>query len=412
VPARPRAGDFVRVYNGSLAGSGGTFNAIDAVFCTASTPLSGDPTGQPVGLPSDRCSPESPETAIQNHTLNRGNRVAIALGGQGFDVDVHAVTPTMLIFQMPVDCFAAGTLTMTRGNDAPSAAVPFCDPGGCADSPAGAPCDDGNACTQGDHCDGNGACVPGSPLDCGPCQVCDPQAGCVQTPVPCAGPCLTGTCIPGIGCQPRPASTSCGDGTACTGGDHCSGTDGTCVAGAPLSCDDGNSCTADACDAVRGCTHAPLPDGTLCAAIDQCHGPAECQAGVCNSGPELQCSDGDFCTDDLCDPQHGCVYPPVTGIRRTSCRIDELRALLQSVPTDGAAMERRLARRLDGAEAVVAKLQAATQPKQIRRLRTKARVVLRGFLGAVRRGSRVLGANLEHQLERSVKTAIDTLTSS
>ena len=41
VPARPRAGDFVRVYNGSLAGSGGTFNAIDAVACTASTPQFG-----------------------------------------------------------------------------------------------------------------------------------------------------------------------------------------------------------------------------------------------------------------------------------------------------------------------------------------------------------------------------------
>ena len=84
----------------------------------------------------------------------------------------------------------------------------------------------------------------------------------------------------------------------------------------------------------------------------------------------------------------------------------------QSVPTDGAAMERRLARRLDGAEAVVAKLQAATQPKEIRRLRRKARVVLQGFLGAVRRGNRVLGANLERQLERSVKTAISTLTPS
>jgi hypothetical protein len=357
-----------------------------------------------------------------------------------FDADVHAVTPTMLIFQMPVDCFAAGTLTVTRGNDASSAAVPFCDPPGCADSPAGIPCDDGNACTQGDHCDGNGACVPGAPLDCsGLCQVCDPHAGCVPkgdgaacddgnsctvgdhcsgtacvpgTPVSCAGPCLTGTCLPGTGCQPLPVLTSCDDGTACTVGDHCSGTDGTCVAGAPLACDDGNSCTADACDAVRGCTHALLPDGTLCTPIDRCHGPAQCQAGVCNSGPELQCSDGDFCTDDLCDPQQGCVYSPVTGIRRTSCRIDELRALLQSVPTDGAAMERRLARRLKGAEAALAKLQAATQPKQIRRLRGKARVALRGFLGAVRRGSRVLGANLERQLERSVKTAISTLTPS
>src|SRR5262249_61685959 len=134
---------------------------IDAVACTASTPPTGDPNnpGAPVGLPSDPCSPESPETATQNHTVNRGNRVAIALGGHGFDVDVHAVTPTMLIFQMPtrppIDCFAAGTLTMTRGNDAPSAAVPFCDPGGRADSPAGAPSCRRDARTQDAHSPGH-----------------------------------------------------------------------------------------------------------------------------------------------------------------------------------------------------------------------------------------------------------------
>src|SRR5262249_30942833 len=54
VPARPRAGDFVRVYNGSLEGRGGTFNAIDGVACTAPTPQFGDPDhpGEPVGLPS------------------------------------------------------------------------------------------------------------------------------------------------------------------------------------------------------------------------------------------------------------------------------------------------------------------------------------------------------------------------
>ena len=102
----------------------------------------------------------------------------------------------------------------------------------------------------------------------------------------------------------------------------------------------------------------------------------------------------------------------MTGIRRTTCRIDELRALLQSVPADGAAMERRLARRLDAAEAALVKAQAATRAKQIRRQRKRARAVLQGFLGVLRRGSHVLGANLERQLERSVKTAISTLTPS
>jgi hypothetical protein len=441
VPARPRAGDFVRVYNGSLAGNGGTFNGIDGVACTASTPPSGDPNnpGEPVGLPSDPCSPESPETVAQNHGVGRANRVMLTLAGQTFDADVHGVTPTMLIFQMPVDCFAVGTLTVTRGNDAFGVPVPFCDPAGCADSPAGLPCDDGNTCTQGDHCDGNGACVSGSPLDCsGPCQVCDPQLGCIPkedgaacddgnactqgdhcsgtacvpgTPVTCASPCLTGTCLPGTGCQPLPASTSCDDGTVCTVGDHCSGTDGTCIAGAPLACDDGNPCTADACDAARGCTHAPLPDGTICPAVDRCHGPARCQAGGCDSGPEIQCNDGDFCTDDLCDPHQGCVYPQVTGIRRTTCRVDEMRALLRDVPSSGG-MGRRLGRRLDAVEAALAKAQAATRPAQQRRQLRKARGALEAFRDAIRRGRRVLGGTLERQLERSVNTAIGTLTRS
>ena len=89
-----------------------------------------------------------------------------------------------------------------------------------------------------------------------------------------------------------------------------------------------------------------------------------------------------------------------------------MRALLQGVPADGAAMGRRLARRLTGVETALAKVQSATKPKQLRRLQMKARLVLQGFLGAVRRGRSVLGANLERQLERSVKTAISTLTPS
>src|SRR5262249_49646438 len=141
------------------------------------------------------------------------------------------------------------------------------------------------------------------------------------------------------------------------------------------------------------------------------HGPAQCLAGGCNSGPEPQCNDGNFCTDDLCDPQQGCVYPQVTGIRRTTCRIDELRALLQDVPTN-VGMGRRLGRLLDTVEAALSKAQAAARPARQRQQLRKARGALKGFLGAIRRGRRVLGGTLERQLERSVKTAIGTLTPS
>src|SRR5262249_56191917 len=104
VPARPRAGDFVRVYNGSLNGRGGAFNAVDGAACTASTPRFGDPDnpGEPVGLPSDPCSPASPEIAEQNRTVGRGNRVTITVGGNTLDADVHAVSPTMLAFQIAI----------------------------------------------------------------------------------------------------------------------------------------------------------------------------------------------------------------------------------------------------------------------------------------------------------------------
>lgn len=41
-----------------------------------------------------------------------------------------------------------------------------------------------------------------------------------------------------------------------------------------LSCDDGNACTVDACNAASGCTHEAVADGTAC-------GGGTCQQGVC-----------------------------------------------------------------------------------------------------------------------------------
>ncbi len=77
--------------------------------------------------------------------------------------------------------------------------------GGCAPlyADAGAPCDDGNVCTHGDTCDGQGACRPGSgcaSTDCGggTCTV----NGCSLTLVPDGTPCradglctVSGDCV-------------------------------------------------------------------------------------------------------------------------------------------------------------------------------------------------------------------------
>lgn len=60
----------------------------------------------------------------------------------------------------------------------------------------------------------------------------------------------------------------CSDGNACNGLEYWFNC--VCVAGTPLSCDDGNPCTLDACDPQFGCQHVPLPDGTVCGVNAQC----------------------------------------------------------------------------------------------------------------------------------------------
>src|SRR5207249_2202662 len=63
--------------------------------------------------------------------------------------------------------------------------------------------------------------------------------------------------------QCGPDGTPCDDGNPCTTNDTCS--NGICVGGPLLNCDDRNSCTDDHCDPGTGCTHSnntnPCDDG-------------------------------------------------------------------------------------------------------------------------------------------------------
>ena len=97
----------------------------------------------------------------------------------------------------------------------------------------------------------------------------------------------------------------CEDGDACTTNDTCSA--GVCVSGAASDCDDGNECTADACDPSLGCTVVlfvglACEDGNLCTAGDVC------AFGVCVSGASTSCADGNPCSIDSCDPAVGCLH--------------------------------------------------------------------------------------------------------
>jgi Tol biopolymer transport system component len=123
-------------------------------------------------------------------------------------------------------------------------------------------------------------------------------------------PCTADTCDPVRGCQHGAVAngTSCSDGNACNGAETCQG--GTCTPGTSLNCDDHNACTSDTCDPVKGCQHTPVTNGTSCSDGNACNGAETCQAGTCTGTP-LNCDDHNACTSDTCDPVKGCQHVPV-----------------------------------------------------------------------------------------------------
>src|SRR5881398_276998 len=139
---------------------------------------------------------------------------------------------------------------------------------------------------------GNGFLDPGEQCDdgntvAGDC--CSPT--CQFEPAgqacPSATPCLAATTCDGAGVcgGGTPTLAVCNDGNACTTADTCAG--GVCVGGSAPNCSDGNVCTDDACDPATGCVNTPntaaCTDGNACTTADTCAG------GVCVGGPPLVC---------------------------------------------------------------------------------------------------------------------------
>ncbi|MCB9738464.1 MAG: hypothetical protein H6747_04285 [Deltaproteobacteria bacterium] len=118
--------------------------------------------------------------------------------------------------------------------------------------PAGAGCDDTDACSGPDLCDGKGQCV-GGPTQCG----CKVDADCAIFD----------------------------DGDVCNGGQACVA--GACKPTPAPECHDGNACTADSCEPKLGCTNAGVPDGAACGTGNGCQNSAACASGVCKDGPPL-----------------------------------------------------------------------------------------------------------------------------
>ena len=156
----------------------------------------------------------------------------------------------------------------------------------CSFETTGSVCNDSNACTQNDSCNGAGTCTAGSPLVCN-----DSNA------------CTNDSCNAASGCVFANNTNSCSDGNMCTSGDTCAG--GSCLPGSPLVCNDANACTNDSCNAASGCVFAnntnSCSDGNMCTSGDTC------AAGICQVGGPLQCDDGDPCTAESCDEMLGCT---------------------------------------------------------------------------------------------------------
>src|SRR2546423_1604363 len=148
-------------------------------------------------------------------------------------------------------------------------------------------CNDGNACTHGDHCDSTGACV-GTQLAC--------TSTACQT-LACQG---TSMCLV---VSNAATSVQCNDANACTSADHCDG-NGTCT-GTPIM-----ACTATP---DRGCANPNKPPGTvcddlnLCTFSDQCDGAGHC-AGTAINPP---CSPRGPCEAAACNGTSSCAYTPL-----------------------------------------------------------------------------------------------------
>jgi hypothetical protein len=215
----------------------------------------------------------------------------------------------------------------------------------------------------------NGACVPGTPIQCPAdaysctteqcdettkssitlytdttCQdglycngieTCDPAKAPAGSTTGCA-PGTAVNCSDGVSCTVDscnesthscvhlPSDAACNDGLFCDGVETCApgapGADGTtgCKPGTTVNCDDSIPCTTDSCNETTDqCDHAAdnskCSNGVYCDGAEVCNPAAGCQAGIPVNCPD---TDGIACTVEACDePTHTCT----STIDNTKC---------------------------------------------------------------------------------------------
>lgn len=165
----------------------------------------------------------------------------------------------------------------------------------CLDTCAAASCGDGNvqagveACDDGNVADGD--CCGSS------CQLAAEGDACTDDGVSCT----SDSCDAAGTCQHQGDDQVCDDGWWCNGAETCDSGSG-CQAGTAPDCDDGLSCTVDACN-ERADACVNMPAHHLCSDGSYCNGAEVCDtASGCADGPAIDCSSLDNgCREPFCD---------------------------------------------------------------------------------------------------------------
>jgi len=170
---------------------------------------------------------------------------------------------------------------------------------------------DGSGCDDGLYCTGPDTCLGG---------VCQGPRTCAHLDSECAvGACEEDPprCLP----HALPGGTPCEDGLFCTAGDYCSG--GVCQPGLELPCEDDDVCTRESCDEqTEQCLNIleprPNQEGLNLAGTCENGLDDDCDLAVDLEDPDclqcevdVQCDDGDVCTEDRCEA-NACVHLPGT----------------------------------------------------------------------------------------------------
>jgi MYXO-CTERM domain-containing protein len=271
-------------------------HVVVAVLCLAAAACGADPAA-----PAEQPASPSNATAAAARKAAEGpvRAAAVAVGGactMQADCDLGLTC---------VDGVCCATSCTGGTNDcmACSVAAGGSADGACTPRPMGTACSDGLLCTTGDACGAPSLGV----------SVCLPTGGVVTCPA--IDQCHTaGSCDPATGMCLNPVvanGTPCNDNSLCTSGETCQ--TGVCTPATTVTCAAPDQChDAATCNATTGVCDYPLKaNGTNCNDSNACTQQDSCQSGVCTGMNPVTCVPSDQChVAGTCDTSTGVCSNP------------------------------------------------------------------------------------------------------